>query len=111
MEDYLNSIVPESNYYYIPTATVLYGTESITEIIAALGLHYLAYQSGGKGPSVIYNFLAGIRFIRKFYPYPYQAALVMAFDTRDLLNQPPKTNVAHAISFALGLMAAKYNLV
>ena len=116
MKQFLLSILPSSqrNTDYIPALTTLLRTKSHHEILAALVLHWAAYMAGGKGPSVIYNYLGGIRLMRHFPPY--EAGVVLAWDGYDVTqtgtgNITYFTHLAHLFSFSLGVLSAKYDLV
>ena len=116
MSGFLESLYPARPRDIVPMLVSLYGTRSYKEIVGALVLHGAAYWMDGKGLSVMYNYLGGIRLLRN--SPPYQAAVVLGWDAYDLtLTDDPDSNItyfshlAHLLAFSLGIVSAKFDVV
>ena len=116
--DYFKSLVPDHDstdsfgvnnalYWYAATISALIGINNWKEIGGALLVHVLAWLNSGKGPSVVYNFLTGIRLHRGEWK-PSIVPLVV--DIKDL-QMGVRTNVAHGFALLLGFAASYFNIV
>ena len=115
--NYFESVIPEvtsesfgvKNAWFWGAATLsaLLGVKHWKEIVGAMLAHVVAWLGSGKGPSVIYNFLTGIRLQRREYMTTVVPLLV---DLKDL-PMGTNTNFAHGISLVLGFVASLLKLV
>ena len=89
------------------TLSSVLGIENYKEILGALLAHSVAWYQGGKGPSVLYNFLTGCRLQKKQYIF---TVVPIAADVKDL-SMPSDTQVAHGLSLLGGYLMSSYGLV
>ena len=110
--DYFSSLLPYQHastrqkiFYSSALASSLLGVKEYWEIIAALALHIIAWQQGGQGPSVVYNYTAGIRLHRGDVRYAYLPLVVDAIDLLEMPQAHP-THIAHALALVLGYVSS-----
>ena len=92
-------------FWGMSTGVALVGIEDPREIIGALMCHTVAWYNGGIGPSVIYNFLTGIRVRRGQYRY---TAMPIVSNIIDFDGMPPRTHAAHGLALIVGYFSSKY---
>ena len=110
--DYFSSLLPHDKgsleqkiSWSSALASAILGVEDYWEIIGGLALHILAWKGGGQGPSVVYNYLSGVRLHRGDVRYAY---LPMVVNTKDLFQMPNKhlTHIAHAVALVIGYISS-----
>ena len=92
------------NWRYITLVVALIPT-TFLDVAFALAMHGVAYKYDGKGPSVLYNVLAGMHTARGNYTW---AALPLVQDYRDR-NMDEDTQTAHKAAFAAGFAYGLWN--
>ena len=95
-------------WWGVSTGSALIGVQSFSEIVGATVAHIVAWNMGGQGPSVIYNFLSGIRIHRKQYNY---AVIPLGTDVYDFQSMGTNSNVAHAAALLAGYIASQNKFV
>ena len=107
---YLESLLPHEQFslqqklsWFLALLITIGGTKALWEIIGALALHTLAWQAGGQGPSVVYNYITGIRLHRGNAKYAY---LPMIVNAKDLTQLPVLTHVAHVLALVIGYISS-----
>jgi hypothetical protein len=114
--DFFASLFPDDDskfddrqvWWGASTGISLLGVESGREIIGALLCHTLAWYNEGQGPSVIYNFLSGVRLRRGQYWF---AAVPIFTDFTDMDLLEDDSNFAHILALAAGYFASNNKLV
>ena len=107
--DYFRSIAPPEwkPVHVAASISALLGVEG-KEALGAFASHFwIAYLNGGRGPSVMYNFVAGSKLRKAQYKYVL-FPVVADLNYKDESN---RTITAHAIAFALGFIAAEFKWV
>ena len=113
--DFLSSLFPKEGklrdekqlYWGASTVSAIVGVQNIKEIIGALLAHFVGWWYEGQGPSVIYNFLSGIRLERGQW---YYAVIPLATDLNDI-DIGTETNIAHVAALVGGYFASVNKLV
>ena len=113
--DYFTSLFPKPGkerderqlYWGASTASALIGVQHPKEVIGALLVHGVGWWYEGRGPSVVYNFLSGIRLQRGQWQY---AVIPLATDLNDI-DMGDDTNIAHVAALAVGYFASANKLV
>ena len=95
-------------WWGLSTVSALVGIENFREIVGAAVAHTAAWYAEGQGPSVVYNFLTGVRLNRKQYAYTY---IPLGTDVYDLTEMPSDSNLAHALALAAGYIASQQKWV
>ena len=95
-------------WWGLSTISALAGVQHYAELVGALAAHGIAWYMEGQGPSVIYNFLTGIRIHRRQYAYAYIPAGTNVYD---LTEMPTESNVAHAAALAAGYLMSSNKIV
>jgi hypothetical protein len=90
-------------WWGMSTGSALLGVENPREIVGALLCHTAAWYNEGQGPSVMYNFLSGIRIRRGQYWY---AAVPLVTDVMDADVLEQDSNIAHGLALAVGYFAS-----
>ena len=114
--DFFASLFPDDDpkfkdhqvWWGASTGISLLGVENGREIVGALLCHTLAWYNDGQGPSVVYNFLTGVRLRRGQYWF---AAVPLITDVMDVEILGDDSNVAHGLALAAGYFASNNKLV
>ena len=109
--DWFESLFPDEEhekyedkkaFWGLSTASAVLGIERMSEIIGALLAHTVGWYGGGQGPSVVYNFLTGVRISRGQYMYTF---IPLGTNLNDL-DLPQESQVAHVAALAAGYIAS-----
>ena len=114
--DFFESLFPKKDKKYddhqlwwgLSTGSALLGVQNFTEIVGALAAHAVAWYMEGQGPSVVYNFLTGVRIHRKQYAYAY---VPLGTDVYDLDVLESDSHIAHAAALAAGYFMSSNKIV
>ena len=115
--DYFESMIPDltaesfgvkdAAFWAAASLSALLGIKHWKEIVGAMLAHVVAWLNSGKGPSVIYNFLTGIRLQKREY---MTTAVPLLVDVKDI-PMGNRTNIAHGSSLALWFVASLLDFV
>ena len=114
--DFFESLFPKKDekfedhqiWWGLSTVSALAGVQHFAEIIGALAAHGVAWYMEGQGPSVVYNFLTGVRLHRKQYIYTY---VPLGTDVYDLNVLESDSHIAHAAALAAGYLMSSNKIV